>query len=198
LSKIVEEKMEDIPRAIIEQAQKGDIEAFEQIYRAASSFVYSLALRITASRQEAQEVTQDVFIKIYHHLREFQFRSSLKTWVYRIAANTAFNAYKRLSRERRRTQEFETVAYTQAAEEETAKELMKQEEQQAHKERLHALLSVLNPEQKMCIVLREIEGLSYQEISRALKININTVRSRLKRARQALVEYSAGGLNNGL
>ncbi len=185
--------MEDIPRETIEQAQTGDRQAFERIYRAASGFVYNVALRILNDRDEAQEVAQEVFIKMYHHLKEFGFRSSFKTWAYRITVNTALNAAKRITRDTSRRLDFDTVMETQAAPQDTQKEIVRQEERQLSRERLRALLSKLNPEQRACIVLREIEGLSYEEISRALAININTVRSRLKRAREALLALSGGG-----
>jgi RNA polymerase sigma-70 factor (ECF subfamily) len=187
--------MEDIPKDLIEQAQAGDMEAFESIYRAASGFVFSVALRITNSTQEAQEVTQDVFVKIYRNLKGFQFRSSFKTWAYRITANTAFNAYKRISREMNRREDFDSVANTEAVSDDAKKETATQEERREKEARLESLLTMLNPEQRMCIVLREIEGLSYQEMSEALNLNINTVRSRLKRARETLLAHSKGGRN---
>jgi RNA polymerase sigma-70 factor (ECF subfamily) len=190
--------MEDIPRDTIEQAQAGDKEAFEGIYKAASGFVYNVALRITNNRQEAEEVVQGVFLKIYHHLKDFAFRSSFKTWAYRITVNTALNAYKRIARETGRRQDFETVMETHAASEDTQGEIAQQEERALNQALLEALLSKLNVEQRTCIVLREIEGLSYQEISWVLNINLNTVRSRLKRAREALMAYSGGGQSHEL
>ena len=192
LSKILEE-MEDIQRETIEQAQTGDIAAFERIYRAASGFVYSVALRITNNRQEAQEVTQDVFMKIYHNLKGFRFDSSFKTWVYRVAANTALNAYKKMSRDLNRRQDFDSIIDTQAVSVDTKKEMADRQERDEQKSRLESLLNMLNPDQRAAIVLREIQGLSYEDISKALNININTVRSRLKRARLALLAASAGG-----
>jgi RNA polymerase sigma-70 factor (ECF subfamily) len=186
--------MEEISRDIIEQAQAGNMQAFEKIYRAASGFVYNVALRITNSSQEAQEVTQDVFLKIYHHLKDFQFRSSFKTWAYRICVNTALNAYKKISRQTSRREDFDSVIDTQAASVDTRKELLEQEELKEKEEQVESLLAVLNPEQRLVIILREIQGLSYEEISQALKININTVRSRLKRAREALLAASVGGV----
>jgi RNA polymerase sigma-70 factor (ECF subfamily) len=182
--------MEDIPRDIIEKAQAGDMDAFESIYKASSGFVYSVTLRIIDSRQEAQEVTQDVFIKIYHNLKHFEFRSSFKTWAYRIAVNTALNAYKKASKEANRRQDLDSVIDTQIASVDTKKEMVDREERAHAKAELDLLLRKLNPDQRACIVLREIEGLSYEEISGALNININTVRSRLKRARVALMAHS--------
>ena len=185
--------MEDIPRDIIEKAQAGDREAFESIYKAASGFVYNVALRITNNREETQEVTQDVFLKVYRHIKDFGFRSSFKTWAYRITVNTALNAHKKATRETDRRQDFETVIETQADPVDTGKQIARQEEAALEKARLEALLNKLNLDQRTCIVLREIEGLSYQEISRVLNINLNTVRSRLKRARETLLAYSGEG-----
>ena len=70
--------MDDISNDIIMRAREGDIDAFEKIYRAASGFVYSIALRITNNREDAQEVTQDVFLKIHRSLKYFEFKSLCK------------------------------------------------------------------------------------------------------------------------
>lgn len=172
--------MQDIPRETIETAAHGDLDAFAEIYRAASGFVYTLAFRIAGNREEAEEITQDVFLKIHRHLREFQFRSAFKTWLYRIAVNTALNAHKRLRRERVSRVDIEGIEDVAAAPE-------KQDNKEAH-DAVSRLLGRLNPDQRACISLREIEGMSYEEIARTLGVNINTVRTRLKRARAALIE----------
>ena len=190
--------MEDITRDIIEQARTGNMQAFERIYRIASGFVHNVALRITNNRQEAEEVTQDVFMKIYHHLKDFEFRSSFKTWAYRITVNTALNTYKKMSRFNRRRVDFDSVIDTQALSVDNKKEIFQADERREKEARLTSLLKVLNPNQRAAIILREIQGLSYQEISQALKINLNTVRSRLKRAREALLAYSAEVRENEL
>ena len=182
--------MPDISRELIEQAQRGDRKAFESIYRAASGFVYNVALRITNNQQEAQEVTQDVFMKIYHHLKDFAFRSSFKTWAYRITVNTACDAYKKMKKDIVRREDFDTVIQTQPAPIDTAKEIVEKEERALNQKRLDSLLNRLNLNQRTCIILREIQGLSYQEMAQTLHINLNTVRTRLKRAREALLAYS--------
>lgn len=185
--------MEDISRDIIERAQAGDIDTFEAIYKATSGFVFNVSLRVVNNRQEAQEVTQDVFVKIYHSLKEFEFRSSFKTWAYRIAVNTALNACKRSNKHDCRRQDLDSVIDTQAASIDSRKELIEKDEQQHARGKLESLLAGLNPDQRACIVLREIEGFSYEEISRTLRINLNTVRTRLKRAREALMAHAGGG-----
>ncbi|MDD5347099.1 MAG: sigma-70 family RNA polymerase sigma factor [Candidatus Omnitrophica bacterium] len=183
--------MEDIPRQLIEQAQSGDMAAFEQIYRATAGFVYSVALRITGSAEEAQEATQDVYMKVYRSIDKFEFRSQFKTWLYRIAANTAINAYNRQSRDFRRRDDFDAILAVVPAKDDIAAEVSGREERRLAEGRLQSLLDRLNPDQRACLVLREIEGLSYEEISQALRCNLNTVRTRLKRAREALMQLSS-------
>lgn len=189
MSKVVEESMQDISKELLTQASTGDIQAFEEIYRLASSFVYSVALRVTRNADEAKEVSQDVFIKIYNNLRSFRFRSSFKTWLYRITTNTALNALKKSSKNINRRVDYD-VALKANDDSATATHAIEMDD---NKKLLSSLLDMLNPDQRACIVLREIEGLNYREISKALSININTVRSRLKRARETLLAHGKRG-----
>jgi len=174
--------MEDISTGLIEQAARGNMEAFRKIYKATSLFVYNVALRVTNNPEDAQEVTQDVFIKAHRSLKNFRFQASFKTWIYRITVNTAMNACKKASKNRSRRADYDIVIKTQSVSGSQEKAVEKKENERI----IAALLDTLNPDQRACIVLREIEGLNYKEIADALKTNINTVRSRLKRARHAL------------
>ncbi|MGB2629862.1 MAG: RNA polymerase sigma factor [Candidatus Omnitrophota bacterium] len=176
--------MRDIPRQTILRAAEGDVDAFAEIYRASSGLVYNTALRITASKEDAEEVTQDVFMKVYRGLRNFRFQSSFKTWIYRITANTAINKYKKRKREKMRTVEYDDSIETGHAAENAEKEIYKSDNEKL----IRSILDMLNPDQRACIVLRNIEGLSYEEIAKTLRININTVRTRLKRARTKILE----------
>ena len=175
--------MQEIANETLIKAAQGNINAFEEIYNAASNYVYNIAFRITDNAEDAEETTQDVFLKIHKNLKYFQFRSTIKTWIYRITVNTAINASKRRVREFKRRLDFDENILHRPASEVLKQRLDKQENEVIVKK----LLSLLNPEQKACVVLRDIEGLSYQEIADSLRININTVRSRLKRAREALL-----------
>jgi RNA polymerase sigma-70 factor (ECF subfamily) len=174
---------DDIPENIILKASKGDIDAFECIYKAYSQLVLNIAFRIVDSMVDAEEVTQQVFLTIYQKLHKFQFQSSMKTWVYRVAINCAINYGRRMSKERDRMVEFSEAFHAQSS----VDEIDKHFHQRERKEMFNSLLKVLTPDQRACVVLRKIEGLSYQEIAETLKININTVRSRLKRARERLL-----------
>ncbi len=175
--------MQEIERELIQRAGEGDMGAFREIYQRASGYVYTLAYRVVNKKHDAEEVTQDVFLKVHQHLRAFKFESSFKTWLYRVAVNTALNHAKKRSRVT--TREVEEVFEDPATV--TQPDAGKGIEAGETAARLKVLLDQLNPDQRACIVLREIEGLDYQEIARSLSININTVRSRLKRAREALM-----------
>lgn len=178
--------MENISKDIITKAAGGDIEAFGDIYRKTSTFVYNVALRITNNSEDADEVTQDVFMKIYKNLKNFNSLSSLNTWIYRITVNTAIN---RLKAEKKHTAG--RIDYDPAAQPVSQKEVVRNNIDS--KEQISVLLNALNPDQRACVVLREIEGLNYKEIANALRININTVRTRLKRAREKLLVFAKKG-----
>jgi RNA polymerase sigma-70 factor, ECF subfamily len=186
--------MEELSRDNIEKAAKGDIEAFEAIYRATSGFVYNTALRIINNTADAQEITQDIFLKIYDSLKDFEYRSSFKTWVYRITVNFAINAYRKKKKELGRKGDFDTAIETEGH----SAEVIPAAEKADAEKLLYSLLEKLSPEHRAVIVLREIEGLSYEDIAESLRINLNTVRSRLKRAREALMEYSKKAVKDGV
>jgi RNA polymerase sigma-70 factor (ECF subfamily) len=187
--------MQDIPKETLIKAQKDDLESFENIYKETSGFVYNVAFRIVNNKQDAEEVVQDVFLNIYHSLKNFRFQSSFKTWVYRITINCAINHVKKIVREKNRIKEYGNN-FMQTGETSQMPEVEKVNEGQ--KEIISSLLGVLDVDQRACIVLRNIEGLSYQEISDTLKININTVRTRLKRARERLLDFGKEALKNEL
>ena len=173
--------MLNIDNVLIKAASDGDMASFEEIYKVTSGFVYNVALRITNNVKDAEEVTQDVFVKVYNNIKRFEFRSSFTTWLYRIAVNTALNFKKSISRNKYGRVDYETVSNIKAA---------KQEGNIESEDEVKFLLNKLSPEHRVCVVLRDIEGLSYKEISDVLKININTVRSRLNRARDILMKYA--------
>ena len=173
--------MEDIAKDTLVKASQGDTQAFEEVYKASSSFVYNVAFRVVNNREDASEVAQDVFMIIYHKLKTFRFESSFKTWVYRITANYAINYAKKNSRSK-------TVPFEEAYGEGAVESEVHAKMDQDHRGQLvEKLLGELNPDQRACVVLRDIQGLSYEEIAQALNININTVRSRLKRSRERLL-----------
>ncbi len=187
--------MQDISREILIKATEGDLESFEVIYRETASFVYNVAFRIVNNKHDAEEVTQEVFLNIYNNLKNFRFQSSFKTWVYRIAVNSAINHCRKMSRQEDRRKEYgENLNHLGK----TFNEPEIENSNECREEIINSLLKILSPDQRACIVLRNIEGLSYQEIADTLRININTVRTRLKRAREKLLTLRKGVTENEL
>ena len=178
--------MREIAGEIIERAARGDMRAFEEVYKTFSPAVYTIAFNITHSRQDAEEAAQDVFVKIYKNLRYFKFESSFGTWVYRIAVNTAINIYKGRDRHRRNAVNFDEVGDVTDPQFSASKDAIERESAES---KVASLLMCLSTEHRSCLILRELEGLDYKEMADVLKIPLNTVRSRLKRARKALVDY---------
>ena len=182
----------EIPDDILIQASRGDLAAFEAVYKASAGFVYNVAFRIVGNREDAEEVTQEVFLIIHGKLKGFRFESSFKTWAYRITANCAINFAKKTSRTSNKTMEYDDTLFEPTASGDVRADMDKEH----HSKAINDLLSTINPQQRACVVLRNIEGLSYQQIADTLKINVNTVRSRLKRAREKLLTLK-GQVNYG-
>ncbi len=177
--------MENLGDDILRLAAQGDIGAFEKVYRAYAPFVYNVAYRMVEAREDAEEITQEVFLIVHQKLKSFLFRSSLKTWVYRITVNCSINLLNKRTRDQRgRVDDFDTALATTPAQDDARQHI----EAQAQDHRVSTLLNELNPEERACVVLRSIEGFSYLDIARSLNVNINTVRTRLKRAREKMLK----------
>ena len=116
------------------------------------------------------------------------FKSSFKTWVYKVTVNAAINAYKKRKKYRERTAQYNDEIEVSTSSLTGEKEIEKSDNEKL----INKALSILNPDQRACLVLRSIEGLSYEEIAKTLKINVNTVRTRLKRAREKIVNKFGG------
>jgi len=189
-SNITKDPMQPVPKEWLVAAAHGDTEACDRIYEATCDYVYSVALRITGNSADAEEVAQDVFLKAFKELRYFRFESSLTTWLYRITTNHAISALRKGGRIRARQVEYNDALQPAERYCERPDAPMDREHDEA---RIRGLLEALNPEQRACIVLREIEGLRYHEIADVLGIRINTVRSRLRRARRAILALAQQG-----
>ena len=176
--------MQEISKELIIKASNGDVDAFESIYRATASYVYTISYRVLGSKEEAEEVTQDVFMSVHRNLGKFRFRSTFKTWIYRITLNKAINSYRKLSRKRKRN-----VPFDESIDPEHNVTSGNEKFEREHNETLvKGMMAELAPEQRACLLLKEIEGMKYEEISRVLGVKLNTVRTRIKRAREKLLD----------
>jgi RNA polymerase sigma-70 factor (ECF subfamily) len=164
----------------------GDRSAFNQLVLKYRNRVMGIATRMLGDRVEAEDLAQDVFVKVYHGLQGFQGKSLFSTWLYRVTANSCLNHRKKRKRE---VQVIEAIDDPDPIPSDGASNphtLLEEKELSAF---LEKAIGALPEEQRMVLILRDIEGLSYEEIADSLGLEMGTVRSRLHRARM-LVQAS--------
>lgn len=153
-----------------------DLEAFGELVRRHQDFVYGAALRVTRDPALAQDVAQEAFVRAHRGLAEFQGRAQFRSWLYRIATNLALNAVQR-------RREYPTETMPEAV---TASSPERQIELHALREALEVAIAALPEDLRVPLVMREFGGLSYAEIAEETGLVLNTVRTRILRARRAL------------
>ena len=162
----------------------GDETAFEEVYRRFAGMVYNLCFRMAGWAEEAEDLAQEVFLRIHRHLGRFNGRSSLKTWIYRVTLN---HCRSKLSRKRYPTAPLaEEVEEGGVHLEATGRGPEEQSLAQDAARRVAAGLVRVKPKYREAVILRDIEGLAYDEIAEVLGVRIGTVRSRIARGRDQL------------
>lgn len=168
---------------LVTRAQNGDTAAFEQLVCEYEKRVYNLALKMSRNPEDALDLSQDIFIRIYKSLPLFKGDSSFSTWVYSIASNACID----YTRRERRKSRLEFLPLDEAIPPPDFRYQPELEyEKTALRESISRALDELSPEHREIIVLRELNGLSYDEIADTLDIEHGTVKSRISRARQKL------------
>ncbi|MFT3706700.1 MAG: sigma-70 family RNA polymerase sigma factor [Archangium sp.] len=179
----------DLPEhLLIARLRRKDPNAFEAMVRAHQDRVYDFCVRMLADREEAFDLTQEIFISIHQHMDQFRADAKLTTWIYRIARNHCLNRLKYLKRRGRgRSDEFGesnelsiTEAMGGASQPDDAVHA------RTEKELVHKAIALLEEDQRALVVLRDVEGLSYEEIMEITELAEGTVKSRLHRAREKL------------
>lgn len=175
--------MPDTDLALIDRHRHGDPEVFEEIYEEYSGMVFNLALRLSGNIEDAADLTQETFLKVHRYLAGFRGRSSLKTWIYQVALNCCRSRFRRRAARRRAGgQSFEPIddlPDTDRTPEENAIA-------RSEGEMVTVALQQIPSPYREAVVLRDLEGLSYQEIARILRTRLGTVRSRIARGRDRL------------
>jgi RNA polymerase sigma-70 factor (ECF subfamily) len=178
--------------------REGDNQAYEVLVSRFQQPVYNLVYRLMTDPGDASDVVQEVFLKVFRNIGRFRNQSSLKTWIYRIAVNEAHNHRRWFFRHRRKEVELEGPAGTGGTVEETLSDAGRSPFEFVSDLETHALvekaLSRINPSFRAAVVLRDIEGLSYEEVADILGISMGTVKSRILRGREALREELTGRL----
>ena len=185
---------------LIAALRSGEESAYESLILQYQQPVYNLVCRLMNDRLDAADVVQEVFLKIFRSIGSFRGNSSLKTWIYRITVNEAYNHRRWFSRHQRQEVSFgseDGVAFSEdhlTAPGRSPFDYTADGETRALVERA---LAELNPNFRAAVVLRDIEDLSYEEIAEVLEISLGTVKSRILRGREALRKILEGQLEPG-
>jgi len=185
-------------RMLIRRLQQRDERAFTEIVRMYQHKVYNLVFRMVGSREEAEDVAQEVFVTVFKHIDTFRGDAKFSTWLYRIATNHTRNRMKYLGRRSyNHTAELDEAAERQMAEAQPSAIRPHIAGPDAVLEGLQLErvvqqgIAALEPEHREVLVLRDVENLSYEEIAAITGVADGTVKSRLHRARLALKEHMA-------
>lgn len=166
--------------ALIDACRRGDRDAFRALFETYQDRVYSIALRYSGDRSTALDIAQDVFLKLLSHMHEFRGEAGFESWLYRLVVNRCLDYHRRRRRIRLLV---EDALHLFVEPRETAlHELLRTEMER----QLHHSIARLAPEQRMVVVLRYTEGMSYEQIAEILGCSMGTVASRLSRAHKAL------------
>jgi len=181
----------DIDQQLVERAQRGDKRAFELLVEKYQRKLARLVSRLVRDPGEVEDVTQEAFIKAYRALPSFRGDSAFYTWLYRIGINTAKNYLAALGRRAPTSTEVEAEEAEGFESGELLRDINTPESLLLTKEignTVNAAIESLPEELRSAIQLRELEGMSYEDISKLMDCPIGTVRSRIFRAREAIAE----------
>lgn len=176
---------------LVNLSQKGDINAFSQLVQIYESKILGLCFKLTGNKSDAEDLAQETFLKAYQKINTFRNEADFGTWLHRIAVNLYLNQKKKDNK--MELSYLDTPIKTDKGEfnreimdegNTPLEEIEKIERQNSIKEALNDL----KPKHKLVLVLRELEGYSYEEIAQMTQTSLGTVKSRMNRARQALKE----------
>ncbi len=167
---------------VIAACQQGDREAFRLLFEAHKDRVYAIALHYSGNDAMAQDIAQQVFLKLMTNIKQFNFQSEFTTWLYRMVANTCFDEQRRW----RKLIPFGDVTEVRAMR--TTENIEANYTRLEISENVGLAISSLKPKLRMPILLKYIEGMSYEEIALVLGCSAGTVASRLNRGHKALAQ----------
>ena len=196
------EASDDVPRAslvcareagLVARLRAGEIEAFEELVLEFQPLVFALTLRILNDNEDARDAVQETFLKVYRHFGRFRGEASLKTWICRIAINQAHSTERwwrrRFRNETGSLDESPVGGEGLSAIEYLASPAVSPEAEAIAHERsrqLERALALVKRDFRIAVILRDLEGMTYEEIAFALQISVGTVKSRIARGRDML------------
>lgn len=181
-------------KEIIKRIVSGETKYFKEIINKYKNAIYNHSRSFLRNAQDAEDVTQEIFINIFNNLKKFRGDSKLSTWIYRITVNTCKNKLKQIKRLKSKIiedipdEDDETKNSIEEIKENQEKEPDNILAQKSLKSAIYKNMELLPEEQRTVIILRDINGLSYEEIAKIMKISVSAVKSKLFRARENLRE----------
>lgn len=179
----------DLEKLLVKKSQSGDIESFELLISSYDKRAYNIAYRIMGNEEDAKDMAQEAMLRVYRSIKDFKGQSSFSTWLYRIVTNVCLDELRRRKNDRHvsidstiKTEDGE-LHIELCSDKETPETAYERVEQ---RELIKEAIRELNDEYRSVIVLRDIQGFSYEEISNMLECSLGTVKSRINRARTML------------
>ena len=181
--------MSDLEKLLVKKSQSGDVESFELLISSYDKRAYNIAYRVMGNEEDAKDMAQEALLRVFRALKDFKGQSSFSTWLYRIVTNVCLDELRR--RKNEKYVSMDSAIQTDNGElhmelcsdKETPENVYERVEQ---RELIKSAIREMNEEYRSVIVLRDIQGFSYDEISNILDCSLGTVKSRINRARTML------------
>ena len=181
--------MNELENLLIQKSQDGDVESFEKLIKQYQKRAFNISYRMLGNVEDAKDVTQDSFIKIYKSIRKFKGQSSFSTWLYKVVTNTCLDFIRK--RDKHKVYSYDQPSETEDGEiirefadlKNNTEEIV---ERKLLKDTVNKAINLLSENHKTMIVLRDIRGFSYDQIAQILTCSQGTVKSRMNRARHVL------------
>ncbi len=182
--KVIEEVSRNYENELIKKIQKtGDRDAFFYLVKLYDARIYSVVYRYLRHREDALELSQDVFVQAYKKIKQYRWEAPFYFWLQRIAVNYSINRMKKYGKDIiSRSFEIEGANAAETAAQSPEKEL----EEEEHKKFVDEALAKVSEPYRLPVILKDIEGFSYEEIVKLTGVNIGTVKSRISRGREEL------------
>jgi RNA polymerase sigma-70 factor (ECF subfamily) len=182
-------RMSESEKDLLKKSKSGDIEAFERLIEGYQTRVFNIAYRMIRNHDDAADLAQEVFIKVYRYIKNFKEESSFSTWIFRITKNVCLDELRKRKNkhiisldEEIKLNDGEVVRQIESKDD-TPEMLAEKKE---IRELINNAIDDLSAEHRIVIILRDIQGFSYEDISKIIECPEGTVKSRINRARKAL------------
>jgi len=165
---------------LVQLCQKGDMDAFGQLFNRHQKQVYNISFRMMGNREDASDITQEIFVRAYQKIGKYNFKSSFATWLYRLATNFCIDELRKRKRDVNAMPLDEAISEVNSNTPEDIAILNDTERQ------VWDALNSLKEKERAILILKDIEGLSYNEIAEVFECSLGRVKSRIHEARQKL------------